>query len=125
MKRFITVLILFGVTYANNSLALAIPRPVFPNDKTISLGSMKASEFAKLSAEDYSSITGKEMNLWNRISFSFLKMRIKHDIKNNPNLTICEYYSKNKKHMSPWLWIAIGLVVILVILLAAGLTVYG
>jgi hypothetical protein len=52
-------------------------------------------------------------------------MRIKHDLKNNPNLKISEYYSKKSRHMSPWLWIGIGLVVVLIILLLAGLTVYG
>jgi len=111
--------------YANNSFAFAIIKPVVASNASISFSTKKASEFVNLSARDYSAITGKRLNLWNRISFSFLKIKIKHALKNNPQLTIREYYSKNSKHMSPLLWIGIGLVAVLIILLLAGLTVYG
>lgn len=125
MKLFITILSIYCIANTNNSFAFAIIKPVSPMHEVISLNNIKASEFVKLSAKDYSIITGKKLNLWNRISFSLLKMRIKHDLKNNPNLKISEYYSKKSRHMSPWLWIGIGLVVVLIILLLAGLTVYG
>ena len=125
MKLLITILSIYYIVNTNNSFAFAIIKPVSPMHEVISLNNIKASEFVKLSAKDYSIITGKKLNLWNRISFSLLKMRIKHDLKNNPNLKISEYYSKKSRHMSPWLWIGIGLVVALIILLLAGLTVYG
>jgi hypothetical protein len=59
---------------------------------------IKASEFIKLSTKEFSLITGKKLNLWNRISFSLLKMKIKHDLEKNPNLSIGDYYQKKGNH---------------------------
>jgi hypothetical protein len=57
------------------------------------------------------------MNLWNRLSFSFLKMRMKHDFKKNPDLKVNDYYAKNgKRHLGAG-WIVLlsiaGLILIL------------
>ena len=125
MKLFITILSVCCMANTNKSIAFAIVKAVPVRHEVVSVNNIKASEFVKLSAKDYSTITGQKLSLWNRISFSLLKMRIKHDLKNNPNLKISEYYSKKSRHMSPWLWIGIGLLVVLIILLLAGLTVYG
>ena len=92
--------------------------------EVISLNNIKASEFVKLSAKDQYTFTGKKLNLWNRISFSFLKMRIKHDLKITRILKSANTILSKASHESMG-GLVIGLVVVLIILLLAGLTVYG
>ena len=103
----------------NNSFAFAIYDPGIAGKPVIihSTNIIKASEFIKLSAKEFSLITGEKMNLWHRLSFSLLKMRMKHDLKNNPNLAISDYYLKSSRHIGTWGWIGIGLGVILIIIL--------
>jgi len=55
---------------------------------------LKAGDFVRLSAKDFSLTTGKKMNVWNMLFFSLSKLRMKHDLKKNPNLAVTNYYSK-------------------------------
>lgn len=58
------------------------------------------------------------MNLWNRISFTFLKVRMKQDLKKNPDLKVTDYYAKKgKKHLSMWWIVGIGVAILLLIFL--------
>ncbi len=107
----------------STSFAFAISKPrtiekpgiiKFSND-------LKASEFVKLSAKDFSLITGKRMNLWNRISFTFLKVRMRHDLKKDPDLKVNAYYAiEGKRHLSVWWIVGIGIVVLLLIFLISA-----
>jgi len=94
-----SLLCIYFIINTNTSFALALSDPgVNKPDVTKVTNSIKAIEFVKLSAKDISLITGKKMNIWNRLSFSILKMRMKHDLKKDPNLTVADYNSKNGKH---------------------------
>ncbi|MFZ4800123.1 MAG: hypothetical protein ACOYMA_21715 [Bacteroidia bacterium] len=68
-------------TYAANSIVPVKTTPAFEQWRNF-----KASELVRLSAKEYSSITGERMNLKQRISFSILKSRMKHELKKNPDL---------------------------------------
>jgi len=119
MKLIITILSIYCLAITNNSFAFAINKPHIAEGHIVVNSStyLKASEFVKLSAEQFSSITGKKLNLWNRVSFSLLKLKIKHDLKKNPNLYITDYYfKKSNNHNFNWWVFGIGLVVALILM---------
>ena len=76
-----------------------------------------------LSPEDYTKITGKKMSLTERISFSIMKLRMKHVFRKNPNMTVSEYINTHKKLGTGW-WILIGfgIAIVFLILLAVALS---
>ena len=80
----------------------------------------KGSEFVKLSFKQFATITGEKENLWNKISFNVMKMRIKHDLKKNPNSKLSDYNDPKHK-MSTGLkitiWVA-GILLLLVLVIA-------
>jgi hypothetical protein len=103
LRILLTIIFLISCTYC-----ISINRPV-KADVTIPI-SLKASEFVKLNARDYSRLTGKKMSLLDRISFEVLKMRIKKDLKKNPDLLITDYAdTKKEKFKLNGLWFALGL----------------
>ena len=126
MNLSIILLLTCCIINTDTSFAFAISKP--GGDRpgiTNVLNNMKASEFVKLSAKDFGIITGKKMNMWNRVSFSVLKMRIKHYLKKNPNLSINDYAKKSSRRSHAWIWISIGLAILLIVLIIAGLSVAG
>ena len=66
---------------------------------------LKASEFVKLSPDEFSRLTGKNLNSIERVSFRLLKHRMKRDLKKNPALMVSEYFKPAKKKMSNVLFI--------------------
>ncbi len=123
MKSYITLLSICCIINTHTYSAFVINKPI-PNhaDITEALSSIKASEFVRLSAKDLSLITGKKMTIKSRLSFSLLKMKVKHDLKKNPNLTMADYYAKEGKRRLSTLWIVLltilGLILLLLIVFA-------
>lgn len=123
MKKvtFILVGLFFICTVAgtNNVFSFSINKTV---TTPYALKYLKGSEFIKLSFKQFASLTGEKENLGNNLSFSIMKMRIRHDLKKNPNLSITDYNSNRSKHgLSVALWIIIGIVaLILIIRIIAG-----
>lgn len=84
-----------------------------PNSNTrdkLSPKYLNAAEFLKLSAHDFSKLTGKKLNLIQRISFQIEKLRLKHDLKRNPDLKITDYFQGSEKTgRFNFLWFIVGL----------------
>lgn len=119
MKKFykasvpVFFIFLFILSNLETSLAFSITRPQLNkiySPGNISTKYLKASEFVKLTANEFSDLTGKKLNLIERLSFTITKMRLKHDLKKNPNLTITAYV-KQSKHAGSFnfLWFILGL----------------
>lgn len=119
MRLYLILFCICCLLNTSTSFAFAISKPYNIENPGLSnfSNNLKASDFVKLSAKDFSLITGKKMNLWNRLSFTFLKMRMKQDLKKNPDLKVNDYYAKEaKKHLSVW-WI-VAIVVVSIVLLS-------
>ena len=69
---------------------------------------LKASEFIKLSPEEYAAITGKKLNFFQRMSFRVAKMRMKHDLKKNADLLITDYVDGDGSFRVDPLWLILG-----------------
>lgn len=105
---------LCGNSISNSVGAKYIINPGPASTAIKDLTTLKLSEFIILSPKDYSTITGKKMNLPERISFSILKVRMKHTLKKNPNMKASEYMAEHKKLSTGW-WIVIGVLIAIVI----------
>jgi hypothetical protein len=105
--RILLVLVFFFI----NTYAFSISRP--PSSNSATTLSLKASEFVKLNTNDYSRLTGKKMSFFDRISFRILKMRMKHDLRKNPDLVIADYLApkstKNNKFKLNGIWLIVGI----------------
>lgn len=119
--KFLSLFIsLLAITCTNNSYGFSIQNPTTNPEKYEAIQGLRISELVSLSAKQFSELTGKKMNFWDRLSFSVIKMKMKHDLKSNPNLTISDFYSGKSKHrLSPWLWVAIGLGLLLILVVVS------
>ena len=71
------------------------------------------------SVGDYEWVTGKKLNLWNRLSFRVAKIKMKHELKTHPDITLKDY-TATVRRMGNGLKIAsyvIGGLIILVLFL--------
>lgn len=121
MKTYILAILLClgGFTITNKANAIS---KIYPGSTAAAIRdwkNLKLSEFIMLSPKDYSKAIGKKMNLRERISFSIMKVRMKHVLKKNPNMTVSEYMASSGKMGKGW-WILIGVAgaVLIIILLA-------
>ena len=125
MKRYLlpALLCLSGIIISNNLNSFSVIYPGSTTSIVKDWKNLKISEFIMLSPEDYTKITGKKMNLTERISFSIMKLKMKHVIRKNPNMTVSEYMDTHKKLGTGW-WILIGfgIAIVFLILLALALS---
>ncbi len=98
---------------ANGCFASSLVVPVATKAKTstgLSAKYLKVSEFVKLSPGEFSKLTGKKLNVFQRASFHLVKLKMKHDLKRNPDLLITDYkkYPKSNSGFS-FMWFMLGL----------------
>lgn len=124
MKYQIYVISVITIIYFSFNIAYGadITRPV-PEPKVVA--KIMAKDFLKFSATQYAHITGKKMNLWDKLSFQLMKMKMKQEIKKNPELTLNDYMTQEKKKMGRGWWILIGFVGGLFLLAIIFVIIYG
>ncbi len=82
---------------------------------------MKVSEFIKLSAKDFSTVTGKKLNLKERIAFSLLKKSMKKSLKSHPDQTVKDYLATaDKKDNTMLIIILVVLAVVIIAVIVAA-----
>lgn len=106
-----------GFLVISNSGPVKASSQTYPSGKEFpaNIGQMKLSEFVKLSAKDFSSVSGNKLNLKEKIGFSLLKKNMKKTLKKNPDQTVSNYMATADKKNNVWLFIIIGVVVIAII----------
>lgn len=112
MKRSVILLAVCSLFCFQSSRAAVIkPTPVLP----ASLYNMPLREFLQLSPREFSAVTGKHLNLEQRIAFGFLRSSMKKAVRKNPAITAGEYFLSRKKMKG---WLKILLIILGVFLLA-------
>ncbi|HEV8081379.1 MAG TPA: hypothetical protein VGP43_11735 [Chitinophagaceae bacterium] len=114
MRKFISLLFgLFLITaiQPNVTFSSSIKKPVNSSEM---MSYVKGREFVKLSFKEFVTLTGQKASLWNKVSFNILKNKIKHDLINNPNLAITQYYSRGVRTAGKVVYILILLLIIVI-----------
>src|SRR4051812_16261900 len=92
-------IILLATADTNNSYGASIYNST-PNPKRYeAVKYLKISELVNLSAKQFSELTGKKMNTWHKLSFKIMKIKMKHDLKKNSNLSLKDYYTSSPKRL--------------------------
>jgi len=118
MKKIKLIMLAVFSIYAfagfNSSYGFSIVKP----DPSALWKYMKASEFVKLSPKEFTAITGQKLNFFQRMQFNLTKMRMKHDLKKNPDLKITDYMKAggSSSFQMDILWLILGFLIIGVIL---------
>jgi hypothetical protein len=83
---------------------------------------LKLADFVKFSPGYFGTADGKRMNSWDKVSFKMLKIRMKKELKKNPDILVSEFYSKTKQKRLAWGWwvlISLGALLLLYVILSA------
>ncbi|MEO6538355.1 MAG: hypothetical protein ABIT07_06800 [Ferruginibacter sp.] len=80
-------------------------------------------DVVKMSVGDYELVTGKKLNVWNRLSFRVGKIKMRHDLKAHPDITLMDY-TASVRRMGNGLRIASYVIAgLLILVLLLGLTI--
>lgn len=91
-----------------NGYSVSIIKPAEPVSPSNS-EYLRASVFVKLSAKEFGVITGRKLNLPQKIYFKVIQRRLKRELRNNPDLLITDYYDPAKeKFKFDALWFVIA-----------------
>lgn len=106
-------LILFGLffipAFTSNSVAYSLSKTK-PVSSSGLLKYTKGSEFIKLSYKQFAALTGQKQNLWNKLSFNIIKMKVRHDLKKHPGRELNKIFTPQKSAVLKILfWVLIGL----------------
>lgn len=103
---------------AQPSFASSIASP--SREPSVKFLDMKVSEFVRLSAKEFSTLAGKNMNLKERISFSLLKKDMKKSLKAHPDQLVKNYFATADKKGNTALIIIILVVIVVVAIIIAS-----
>ena len=101
---------LYAFSCVNRAYGFSIIKPAEQPSSLEVFKYLKASEFVKLSVQDFNNLTGKKLNFFQRMSFRITKMKMKHDLKKNPELTITDYVDGDGSFRIDILWLILGLI---------------
>ncbi len=122
MKK-ITLIILCMISIAgiNTAYSSAIIHPKGEPTGFENLKTLRADKLILFSQKQFSELTGKKLNIFEKLSFKLLKLKMKHDLKKDPNLTLQDYYGKAPKKRLGTGWIILITVtsVLLILFLVA------
>lgn len=98
---------IYAFSGVNMAYGFSVIKPVEPSIASVNY--LKASEFVKLSAKDYTALTGKKLNFFQRMSFNLTKVKMKHDLKKNPDLKVTDYINGDGRTFQiDILWLLLG-----------------
>lgn len=110
MLRSSLLFVLFLIISPNGFPVSIVPQATSEN--YISPGGndyLRAAVFVKLSAKQFGTLTGKKLNLPQRIYFKIVQRKLSHELKENPDLLITRYYDPKKaKFKFDALWFVIA-----------------
>lgn len=101
------VIVIFSTfLFYTNGFSFSIVKPA-AIEKNVA--DFRASEFVKLSAKDYASLTGRKLNFFEKIYFKIVQKQVKRDLKKNPDLLMSQYLdNKTGKFKFSALWFVIA-----------------
>lgn len=117
MRKFILripVLVILILLVSNNGFSLSIVKTSPPGSDVspATIDYLRASVFVKLSVKEFQAMTGRRLNLPQKIYFKIIQRRLKHELKRNPDLLITQYYNEQKaKFKLDLLWFVVAAII--------------
>jgi hypothetical protein len=110
IKLLLSLIILLSFIGINQTYSFSIVKLPTNLERYEAEKSLSIKNIIQLSAKQFSALTGKKMNMLDKLSFSIMKIKMKQDLKKNPNLTLKDYTGKEgKKRLGTVWWVLIGL----------------
>ncbi|MEO6219834.1 MAG: hypothetical protein ABIO81_05360 [Ginsengibacter sp.] len=126
IKLLTLLMSLLAITSTNLSYGFSVHSPTTIDERYETETPASLSNVINLSAKQFSELTGKRMNMWDKLAFRIMKTKMKHDLKKNPNLTLDKYYAKDgKKRLGTGWWILIGVVALVLLVGVIFIISYG
>lgn len=124
MKKILLFVSICLITNYSNGFSIHKPVP-----KAISFESLqylKASEFVKLSAQQFSALIGKHMSVVDKLVFKITKLHMQHELKRRKDFPIHGMFlSKRKSRLQRILGLISTIIVVIIALMAAIYIFYG
>ena len=123
MKKVVLFLFIGFASIADHSYGFSPGRPAYSQQYDV-IKNLGIREFVKLSAKQFSELTGTKMSAGDRLSFAIVKMQMKHALKKHPELQVKDFpFFKKKSTVKRVLfWIILGaLLLIFLFILIFGL----
>lgn len=102
----------FYLSYGNKVEAASILSPQKLSGKNFSVSAvtiLRADLFITMSVKDFTKLTGKKLNLAEKLFFKAVQKRLKKDLKNNRDARVTDYYDPVKKKFKfDSLWFILG-----------------
>ncbi|MFS8083735.1 MAG: hypothetical protein ACMG51_09805 [Ginsengibacter sp.] len=113
MKKYFLLLLTFQLICINHSEALSIisnQRSVISSK--INVDQLYARDVINMTAKQFSAATGHQLNFIQKIYFKVLKVKLRSEVKKNPELQLNNYYEPKKaKFKLDSLWFIIGAII--------------
>ncbi|MEO5782711.1 MAG: hypothetical protein ABIQ07_05535 [Ginsengibacter sp.] len=106
----LTAFSMYAFSSINMAYCFSIIKPAEQPSSLEAFKYLKASEFVKLSVQDFNNLTVKKLNFFQRMSFKITKMKMKHDLKKNPGLKITDYVDGDGTFKVDILWLILGVI---------------
>jgi hypothetical protein len=115
MKKINLLLVVIGIYFfagANMAYGFSGVKPI---GSPMALNYLQPDQFIKLSPKQFTALTGQKLNFFQRLSFKLTKMKLKHDLKKNPDLKLTDYINAsgdgNTTFQIDILWLFLGFLV--------------
>ncbi len=105
-----SVIIVFLIFLScQNVFSFSIIRTSANKTETKNPAYLKASVFVNMSSREFTDVTGRRLNFFQKIYFKVIQRQIKRDLKKNPDLLITDYFDQKKsKFKFDILWFTIA-----------------
>jgi len=91
----------FSFSIARVPETLGKPEPTYPDY-------FKASVFVKMSAREFGAVTGRKLNIFEKIYFKIVQHEVKRKARKNPDMLVTDYLQENGKFKLSLLWFVIA-----------------
>ncbi len=109
LRSSVLLMLILFIGYSGFSFSIAKKETSLNHISPVNIDYLRASIFVKLSAKEFGAITGRKLNLPQRIYFKIVQHRLKQELKKNPDLLITNYYDPKKaKFKIDALWFVIA-----------------
>ena len=120
IASFFVIATLLTFVVSKNAFGFSFHTPIHPPTQLSGSQFLRADQFVKLSAKQFSHLTGKKLNFFQRMFFNLAKREIRQELRKNPDVLMPDIFNKGRGGTSALkiiYYILIGFLILIVIIL--------